>query len=78
MDKDTLFKQVQQLLLFKDYPKNVKISSHLRDNLHMDKFDMAVLRKEIEKKYNISITKTESQKWKTVEDIITAILNKSA
>lgn len=54
MDKAILFKQIQQILLFKDYPHNITQTSHLRDNLHMDKFDMAVLRKEIEKKNIIS------------------------
>ena len=78
MDKDTLFLQVRQLLLFKEYPQKIKPTSSLQEDLHMDKFDMAVLKKGIANKYEVSFTKEEYQKWKTVEDILIAVLSKKS
>ena len=44
MDKSTIFQQVQKILLFRDFPHNIKLSTKLKDNLHMDNFDYAVLK----------------------------------
>ncbi len=76
MDKSTIFQEVQKLLLFRDFPCNIKLSSKLKDNLHMDDFDYAVLKAEIFEQYNILFTQEEYQKWETVKDVVTAISEK--
>ncbi len=76
MDKNTIFLQVQKLLLFRDFPRNIKPSSKLKDNLHMDQFDYAVLKAKIFEQYNILFSKEEYLKWNTVNDVVNAIINK--
>ena len=76
MDKSTIIQQVQKILLFRDFPHNIKLSTKLKDNLHMDNFDYAVLKTEIFKQYNIIFTSEEYLKWNTVNDIVNAITNK--
>lgn len=76
MDKDTVFQQVKNLLLFKAYPPQIKLSSYLKDNLYMDNLDYAILRTEILQKYNISFNMDECLKWTTVDDVVRAISDK--